>query len=55
MFKKVDFAQVVDDYLNCIKTELGKYDGRLFWTGHGSSFINIPLGKNSVSNVPHEG
>ena len=51
---EVDYAEVVKEYMDHMKTELGKFSGRFFWTGKQQNFINSPLGKNSVSNIPKE-
>ena len=51
---EVDFAEVLEQYMDRMKTELGKYSGRFFWTGKQLTFVNTPLGKNSVSNIPKE-
>ena len=48
------FSKIVEKYMNAIKEEIGKVEGRVFWTGRGNKFINQPLGKNSVSNVGHD-
>lgn len=48
------YGEIVLRYLSVIKADLGKTDGRVFWTGRGNKFINQPLGKNCVSNVAHD-
>ena len=50
----VNFAGVLEQYVDTIKTDLGKFTGRFFWTGKQLSFVNTPLGKNMVSTVPKE-
>ena len=49
-----NYAAIIEEYLQIIKTELGKFTGRLLWTGKHSSFVSTPLGKNMVSAVPKE-
>ena len=51
---QVNFAAVLEQYVDTIKTDLGKFTGRFFWTGKQLSFVNTPLGKNMVSTVPKE-
>ena len=48
----INFAGVIDLYLNQIKGDLGIFSGKAFWTGKELAFINLPLGKNEVSEVP---
>ena len=36
-----------------IKSTLSKTTGRLLWTGRSDLFVNTPLGKNSIADVPH--
>lgn len=45
---------MLEDYLTNIKDCLGKHNGHVFWTGKPNAFVNIPLGKNVVSEVPKE-
>ena len=47
-------ADVLDLYLRTIKDKLGKYTGRLLWSGRAAAFINIPMGHNIVSKVPSD-
>ena len=49
-----NYASIIEEYLQIIKTELGKFTGRVLWTGKHSSFVTIPLGKNMVAAVPKE-
>ena len=49
-----NYAAIIEDYLQIIKRELGKFTGRVLWTGKHSSFVTVPLGKNMVSAVPKE-
>ena len=50
----VDYAQVVDKYISDIKAKLGKFSGRIFYTGTPVMYINTPMGKNTISSVPKE-
>ena len=50
----IDFVGVLDQYMDRVKTDLGKFSGKFFWTGKEQSFVNIPLGKNMVANIPKE-
>ena len=50
----VNYASYVVEYLNIIKSELGVFTGRLFYTGTPTKFVNSFIGKNTVSNVPKE-
>jgi integrase len=50
----VDYAAVVQGYLNTIKSSLGVFAGRPFFRGTPSAFFNQPLGKNIISKVPCE-
>ena len=34
--------------------KLVKFTGRLLWTGNAQSFLNQPMGRNMVSNVPSD-
>ena len=47
------YAGILEDYLHNIKSTLSKTTGRLLWTGRSDSFANLPLGKNSIADVPH--
>ena len=47
-------AEIVDDYIKTIKETLGKFVGRLLWTGNAKTFVNIPMGRNMVSKVPFD-
>ena len=46
-----NFAQIVEDYINLVRDDLGKSVGRILWTGKHDSFVNIPLGVNTVGKV----
>ena len=35
-----NFAQIVEDYINLVKDDLGKSVGRILWTGTHDSFVN---------------
>ena len=48
---EVNFANVIDSYIGAIKSDLGKFSGRVFWTGKDLTFVNIPMGKSIVSLV----
>ena len=50
----VDYAQVVDKYLSDIKSDLGVFSGRLFYTGTPKMYTKTPMGKNTISSVPKE-
>ena len=50
----VDYASLVDGYLSIIRNDLGKFAGRMFWTGTPVDFRNSPMGKNTISGVPKE-
>ena len=41
----INFAGVIDLYLNQIKYDLGIFSGKAFWTGKELAFVNLPLGK----------
>ena len=47
------YAGILEEYLHNIKSTLSKTTGRLLWTGRSDSFVNTPLGKNSIADVPH--
>ena len=47
------YANILEEYLFSIKSTLSKTTGRLLWTGRSDSFVNLPLGKNTISDVPH--
>ena len=49
-----DWAGLLELYLGNIKEQLGKTTGRVFWRGSGSTFINQPLGRNKIGEIPHE-
>ena len=51
---ETDYAKTVDHYISSIKDQLGKFTGRLFYTGRNLQFVDSPMGKNSVSGVPKE-
>ena len=50
----IDYAALVDNYLSNIRNDLGKFSGRMFWTGTPVDFRNSPMGKNTISVVPKE-
>ena len=47
-------ADIVDQYIGTIKEKLGKFTGRLLWTGNAKFFINQPMGRNMVAKVPSD-
>ena len=47
-------ADIVDEYIRVIKEKLGKFVGRLLWTGNAKTFVNLPMGRNTVSKVPSD-
>ena len=51
---KTYFANIVEGYVHAIKEDLGKFCGRVFWTGKEQTFVDCPLGKNIVGKIPHE-
>ena len=51
---ETNFANIVESYLHAIKEDLGKFCGRVFWTGKEQAFVDCPLGKNIVGKIPHE-
>ena len=40
--------------MTIIKSELGAFTGRLFYTGTPAKFVNTFIGKNTISSVPKE-
>ena len=50
----VNFAAIIDDYLNVIKSSLGHFTGRVFFKGTPAAYADQPMGKNLVSKVPCE-
>ena len=51
---EIDYAKTVDLYISSIKDQLGKFKGRLFYTGRNLQFVDSPMGKNSIAGVPKE-
>ena len=49
-----DYAGILESYLRAIREDLGKYSGRMFWTGRQLCFADVPMGKNIIAKVPHE-
>ena len=37
-----------------IRDDLGKFSGRVFYTGRQLHFADVPIGKNLIAKVPHE-
>ena len=50
----VDYAGILDAYLNEIKNSLGIFTGRVLWTGRPTGFVNSHFGKNKVAEIPKE-
>ena len=48
------FVSTIENYLCDIKDKLGAFKGRVFYTGTPSAFVNSPMGKNMISNVPRD-
>ena len=48
------FASCVTTYLDNIKQELGIYTGRVFWTGREDRYVKVPMGRNTIAEVPHQ-
>ncbi|XP_023331895.1 uncharacterized protein LOC111704017 [Eurytemora carolleeae] len=48
----VNFAAVIDDYLNVIICSLGHFRGRVFFKGTPAAYADQHMGKNLVSKVP---
>jgi integrase len=51
---ETDFASIIELYLHAIKEDLGKFSGRVFWTGRQLNFVDVPVGRNIIGKVPHE-
>lgn len=49
-----DWAGLLEGYIKTVKEELGKTTGRVFWRGCGPVFVNQPLGRNKIADIPHE-
>ena len=49
-----NYAKIIESYLAQVKSDIGKYTGRVFWTGRGHVFVNQPMGRNCFFAVPHE-
>ena len=50
-----DWAGCLGQYLDRVKRELGKYQGRVFYTGRKfGGLVSQPMGRNKVAEVPHE-
>ena len=47
------YTGILERFLDNIKSTLSITTCRLLWTGRPASFANLPLGKNSIANVPH--
>ena len=51
---ETNFAEIVEMYIGAVKSDLGKFSGRVLWTGKDFNFVNIPMGKNIVCLVPRD-
>ena len=51
---QLDYAKVMEHYLEYVRNDLGKVTGRLWFTGNHRQFVNLFLGKNMVGKIPHE-
>ena len=51
---ETNFADIIDLYIGAVKSDLGKFSVRVFWTGKESNFVNIPIGKNIIGEVPRD-
>ena len=51
---ETNFAEIVEMYIGAVKSDLGKFSGRVLWTEKDLNFVNIPMGKNIVSLVPRD-
>ena len=50
-----DWAGCLGRYLSRVKGELGKFQGRVFYTGRkNGGLVNQPMGRNMLAEVPHE-
>ena len=50
-----DWAGCLGKYLGRLKEELGKYQGRVFYTGRkNGGLVAQPMGRNMLSEVPHQ-
>ena len=49
-----NYAGILEEYLSAVRNVIGKVTGRMWFTGRNDIFIQSPMGKNYLSNVPHE-
>ena len=49
-----DYAGILENYLFAIREDLGKFSGRVFWTGRHVCYADVPMGKNIIAKIPHE-
>ena len=50
-----DWAACLGQYLGRMKEELGKYQGRVFYTGRkNGGLVAQPMGRNMLAEVPHQ-
>ena len=50
-----DWAACLGQYLDKLREDLGKFQGRVFYTGRkNGGLVKQPMGRNSLSSVPHE-
>ena len=50
----VNYAEIFEVYLHGIKERLGVRTGRVWYTGRHDIYVNIPMGKNYITKIPHE-
>lgn len=48
------YSRIVENYLEQIKEDIGKYSGRAFWTGKSGRFVSQPMGKNMFFTIPRD-
>merc|ERR1712098_504609 len=46
-------ANILEEYLGNIR-DLGDGTGKVWFTGRHDCFVKLPMGKNILSNIPHE-
>ena len=49
-----NYAGILEEYLSAVRNVIGKVTGRMWFCGRNDIFIQSPMGKNYLSNVPHE-
>ena len=50
----VNYAEIFEVYLHGIKERLGVRTGRVWYTGRHDIYVNVPMGKNYITRIPHE-